>query len=162
MRVDRIRAGHVLRVLNPIWHTIPETARRVRQRIHSVLSWCHGHEYVADNVADDRLDGVLDRHRDTPEHLRSLPFAEIAQFVRVLQSGRGSPVNKPCLLFTILTATRGSEARGACWSEIDEPARMWRITGSRMKMRADHHQPLSGPARPTSSSALGRLTTARG
>lgn len=55
-------------------------------------------------------------------------------------------MNKPCLLFTILTATRGIEAREARWEEIDFEDRMWRIPGARMKMNEDHDQPLSGLA----------------
>ena len=36
-RLDRIDTPEVLRVLSPIWLTKPETARRVRQRIGTVL-----------------------------------------------------------------------------------------------------------------------------
>lgn len=38
-RVDQIDTPDVLRVLAPIWLTKPETARRVRQRIGTVLDW---------------------------------------------------------------------------------------------------------------------------
>ena len=37
MPVDTIDQKDVLRVLTPIWGTTPETARRVRQRIHTIL-----------------------------------------------------------------------------------------------------------------------------
>ena len=147
MRVDRIKPPHVLRVLKPIWLTRKETARRVRQRIRTVLSWCESHEYVDRNVAGECLNGALHRQGDKQKHLRSLPYAEMAAFVRDLESGPGSPVNKACLLFTILTATRGAEARGARWDEIDEVRRVWCIPGERMKMGEVHEQPLSEAAR---------------
>src|SRR6185503_15035568 len=38
-RVNAIGSADVLRVLTPIWLERPETARRVRQRIGSVLDW---------------------------------------------------------------------------------------------------------------------------
>ena len=146
MPVDRIKPGNVLTVLKPIWNTRQETARRVRQRIRTVLAYCEGYEYVDRNVAGDCIEGALNRQRSKKEHMRSLPYSDVAQFVRDLESGSGSLVNKLCLLFTILTATRGNEARGARWEEIDHEGRMWRIPGSRMKMQEDHDQPLSEAA----------------
>lgn len=138
MRMDRIKPSQVLGVLEPIWNTRQETARRVRQRIRTVLAWCDGHEYVDRNVAGEAIEGALHRQRQKVKHLRSLPFTEIAQLVRDLESGPGALVNKLCLLFTILTATRGVEARGARWAEIDFAQRLWRIPGSRMKMERAH------------------------
>ena len=41
-RVDEIDAPEIQRVLMPIWLSIPETARRVRQRIGVVLDYAKG------------------------------------------------------------------------------------------------------------------------
>jgi hypothetical protein len=38
-RVDQIESADVLKVLSPIWLTIPETARRIRQRMKTVFDW---------------------------------------------------------------------------------------------------------------------------
>ena len=146
MPVDRITPSDVLRVLTPIWNVRQETARRVRQRIRTVLSWCYAHQYVNRNAAGEDIDGALHRQGGKQEHLRSLPYAELPEFVRALESGPGSLVNKLCLLFVILTASRGIEGREARWEEIDLDGRMWRIPGSRMKMGEDHDQPLSQAA----------------
>ena len=124
----------------------PETARRVRQRIRTVLSWCEAHEYVDRNVAGECIEGALHNQRQKVEHMRSLPYADMPELVRALESGPGFLVNKLSLLFTILTATTGVEAREARRAEIDLGERMWRIPGSRMKMERDHDQPLSGAA----------------
>lgn len=144
--VDRIRPSDVLRVLTPIWNSHPETARRVRQRIRSVLAWCEAHEYVNRNVAGECIDGALHRQGDKQKRMRSLPYADAPEFIRVLESAPGFEVTKLCLLFVILTATRGVEGRGARWDEIDLDGRMWRIPGSRMKAGEDHDQPLSAAA----------------
>jgi integrase len=48
-----------------------------------------------------------------------------------------------CLEFTILTATRSSEARGARWSEIDLEAKTWTIPAERIKAGKAHTVPLS-------------------
>ena len=49
MPVHRIQQADVLRVLEPIWTTKPETARRVRQRIRAVLAWAQAHGYIEHN-----------------------------------------------------------------------------------------------------------------
>jgi hypothetical protein len=39
MAIADIDTPHILKVLNPIWHTKPETAKRLRGRIEAVLGW---------------------------------------------------------------------------------------------------------------------------
>jgi len=50
------------------------------------------------------------------------------------------------LLFTIYTAARSGETRGATWGEIDLDAAIWRIPASRMKMGRLHNVPLTADA----------------
>lgn len=54
MAVDRITQSDVLRCVEPIWTTRPEAARKVRQRIRTVLRWCHAHGFVQFNMAGER------------------------------------------------------------------------------------------------------------
>ena len=49
--LDRLERGDVLRVLNPIWTTRPETARRVRQRMRTVFRWAIAHGFIETNLA---------------------------------------------------------------------------------------------------------------
>ncbi|WP_424925992.1 phage integrase central domain-containing protein, partial [Aeromonas caviae] len=37
--IDSITPALIARVLQPIWLTIPETATRVKQRLHAVMAW---------------------------------------------------------------------------------------------------------------------------
>ena len=48
--------------------------------------------------------------------------------------------------FTILTACRSGEVRGAQWSEFDFKEKMWTIPASRMKAHREHQVPLSDAA----------------
>jgi hypothetical protein len=52
-RVDHIETADVLRALSPIWLSKPETARRLRQRISTILDWAKaaGHR-SGDNPVD--------------------------------------------------------------------------------------------------------------
>ena len=47
--------------------------------------------------------------------------------------------------FTVLTAARSGEARGATWQEIDLDAAVWMIPAARMKTGGAHRVPLAGP-----------------
>ena len=52
--VDSIASADVLAVLTPIWHELPETAKRVRQRIGTVMDWAVAQGYRQDNPAAAR------------------------------------------------------------------------------------------------------------
>ena len=144
--VDRIGREHVLQVLTPIWGVRMETARRVRQRIRTVLRWCMARGYVEHNVAGEAIDGALPPMPRLKAHLRALPYQEVAVALATVEASRAAFASKLCLRFLILTAARSSEARGATWNEIHEDASEWRIPGSRMKSGAEHRVPLSDAA----------------
>ena len=54
--VNRITRGDVLAILTPIWTSRPETARRLRQRIRSVLRWSEAQILVEHNAACEAAD----------------------------------------------------------------------------------------------------------
>ena len=143
MAVDRIDRTDVLRVLTPIWGSKAETARRVRQRIRTVLKWAMAHGYIAHNVAGEAIDGALPPMPRGRKHLRALPYGEVGVLIGATRQSQASPASKLCLEFLILTAARSGEARCAMWGEIDTEAREWRIPASRMKANVEHRVPLS-------------------
>ncbi len=154
LRVNRIQREDVLRVLTPIWARKPETARRVRQRIRSILRWAHAHGYVQENMAGEALEGALPSLTTRQTHFRALPYNDVP---RALGTVRESPASLPsrlCFEFLVLTAARSGEARNAVWAELDTEAREWRIPAERMKGGREHRVPLS-------DAALGVLEQAR-
>ena len=144
--VDRIQRHDVLKVLEPIWAAKPETARRVRQRIRTTLSWCQAYGYVVENVAGPGIDGALPRIRKVKRHFRALPYREVAAALSRVERSPASPSVKLCLKFLVLTAARGIEAREARWNEMELPGATWRIPATRMKTGSEHRVPLSGAA----------------
>ena len=146
VKVDRIRRSDVLAVLEPIWAVRPETARRVRQRIRTILRWCEAHDYCADNAAGEALNGALPPMPRLKAHHRALPYREIAEALKTVDASDASLAAKLCFRFLVLTAARSGEARGAIWDEIDEDAREWRIPAGRMKGGVQHRVALSGSA----------------
>lgn len=146
MPVHRIRQADVLRVLEPIWTTKPETARRVRQRVRTVLAWALAQGHIDSNPADKRIDPALPKMPKVKAHLRALDYREVPAALAAINASRASLAARLSLRFTILTAARNGETRGARWSEMDLEARQWRIPGERMKAGVEHRVPLSDAA----------------
>ena len=138
---------HVLDVLRAHWNTKNETMVRVRNRIELVLSWAmaSGHRERGLNPAAWR--GHLDHALPKPskvnnrQHHAAMAWQDVPEFMRKLALVDG--MSARCLEFTILTASRSGEARGATWDEIDLAGRVWNIPAGRMKAGRAHRVPLS-------------------
>ena len=154
LRVNRIRREDVLRVLTPMWARKPETARRVRQRIRSVMRWAHAHGYVEENMAGEALEGALPSLTARQTHFRALPYPEVPKALETVNASQSSVAARLCFRFLVLTAARSGEARQAMWAEIDLDAGEWRIPGERMKGGREHRVPLSEVARSVLARAL--------
>ena len=68
---------------------------------------------------------------------------ELPTFLHALAAGDIHSTTKSAIWYTILTAARSGEVRGATWAEIDIEKRLWSIPAERMKMRSAHTVPLS-------------------
>ena len=113
MPVDKIGREDVLRVLTPIWTSKPESARKVRQRIRATLAWAEAHDFVDRNVAGDAISGALPTQPAVKANLRAMPYGETADALDTIDSLTSSLSAKAALRFTILTAARNGEVRGA-------------------------------------------------
>ena len=77
-------------------------------------------------------------------HHPAMAYADVPALVQKLLTSN-NPIDL-CLAFTILTATRSAEARGARWDEIDLAKKIWNVPTSRMKRAKEHRVPLSTEA----------------
>jgi integrase len=73
-----------------------------------------------------------------------MPYSELPEFFAEL-SKRGT-VSAKALAFTILTAARSGEVRGATLGEINKEGTIWTIPGQRTKSGREHRVPLSAQA----------------
>jgi len=149
LRVADIDKTLVLKVLDPIWHSIPETANRLRGRIETVLNFALVRGYRSgENPA--RWKGYLDHALPARSqvrkggHHRALPFKEMAGFMVELRQRDG--IAARALEFTILCAARTGEVIGALWGEVDFEKGIWTIPATRMKAGREHRVPLTGSA----------------
>jgi integrase len=147
--VQAIDTGLVLRVLEPIWRTKPETAGRVRGRIEVILDWAKSRGLrQGENPA--RWRGHLQYQLPARSKVRrvkhhpALPYAELPCFMAKLREQEG--IGARALEFTILTAARTGEIIGAKRSEASTADMLWTVPAERMKAGKEHRVPLSGRA----------------
>jgi integrase len=144
--VDVITTADVHATLSLIWTTIPETARRARNRIELILDFAAAHEWrKGDNPArwKGRLEALLPDQRKVngKKHLPAMPWREVPAFIARL---RAEPANAArALELAILCASRPGEVLNARWSEINFDTATWTIPGERMKNGKEHCVPLS-------------------
>ncbi|SEH96704.1 tyrosine-type recombinase/integrase [Paracoccus alkenifer] len=142
IRVSDVTAADVLGVLTPIWTVKHETARRVRQRIGTVLKWAVAKGWRQDNPAD-AITTALPKVPKVQAHRVALPYDKVADFLTALRGCGAMPQTRWAIEFLILTAMRSLEVRDATWDEIDLDAATWTIPADRMKMKRPHRVPLS-------------------
>jgi len=142
MSVDRVEAADIQKVLLPIWLTIPETARRVRQRIGAALDYAHSQGWRPSEAPMRAVAKGLPKQKQKGRHFSAMPYADVPAFVSGLRAQAPS-AGMLALQFTIHTAARSGEVRGATWDEVDMEAARWDIPGSRMKAGDAHSIPLS-------------------
>jgi integrase len=147
--VQAIDTALVLRVLEPVWTTKPETAGRVRGRIEAILDFAKARTWrEGENPARWRghLDKLLPARGKVRrvEHHAALPYAELPGFLLALREQEG--VAARALEFAVLTAARTGETIGARWSEIDLLDKTWTVPAARMKAGREHRVPLSARA----------------
>lgn len=142
--VNEIEGPAIRDVLAPIWLSKPETARRVRQRIATVLDWACAKGFRATEAPMRSIAKGLPRQPKKDRHFAAMSYADVPAFVEKLRERES--VGRVALEALILTAARSGEIRGACWSELDLQNRIWSVPAERMKMGRTHLVPLSDEA----------------
>jgi len=143
--IATIDTALVVRALENVWQSAPETGARLRGRVEAILDWATVSGYRSgDNPA--RWNGHLQYLLAAPrkrrvEHLPAMPWRDVPAFMKKLRAL--DSVAARAFEFLILTWTRTSEVRNATWDEIDADEALWSIPGKRTKSGRDHRVPLS-------------------
>lgn len=145
--VSDVSKADVLRALEPIWATKTETASRLRQRIRAVLDWAAARDYRLghDPHMWDQVSRSLPKAKDIKkaQHFAACPYVGIYDALQSIKTSSAGNTVKHAIEFTVLTAARSGEVRGAQWSEIDFEGKRWIIPAERMKAGREHRVPLS-------------------
>ncbi|MYB89199.1 MAG: tyrosine-type recombinase/integrase [Proteobacteria bacterium] len=140
--VAKVNTGQVMDILLPLWNDKQCTAKKVRQRTSKVFRWAIAHGHRLDDPAGEALRAAMPAITKKVKHFKAQPHGQIAKTVEAIRTCTAYPITKLALEFTVLTACRSGEVRGARWSEIDLDNRVWTIPAARMKMGIDHQVPL--------------------
>ena len=142
--VSDIEAPAIRDALAEIWLEKPETARRVRQRIGTVLDWSFSRGFRSSEAPMRSISKGLPRQPRKSGNFAAMPFAAVPAFLARLR--QRSSVGRLALEFLILNASRSGEVRNTVWSEFDLKRRVWIIPAERMKMGEEHQIPLTRQA----------------
>ncbi|MDX3806318.1 tyrosine-type recombinase/integrase [Bosea thiooxidans] len=146
--VADVGTDDIVKMLKPIWSTKAETAMKCREMAKQVLDHAKARGLRSgDNPAEwkGHLDKILPK-RDAlrVENHPALPYPDLPDFFAKLM--KETSIGAQALAFTILTAARSGETRGALWTEIDLDAALWTVPAARMKEGREHRVPLSPTA----------------
>jgi integrase len=121
-----------------------ETAQRVLQRVRNILDYAAKREGEPGRFNPALAVRLPKRKPGEVRHFAAAPYADVPGIVAALRE-------KDCmsalvLRWSIATAARSSNARGALWADIDIDHGLWSIPGERMKGGVPFRQPLNAEA----------------
>lgn len=125
MPVDAIDQPEVMMCLAPIWTEKHETAKRLAQRIRTVLDV-----------------GRSKGFRSGENPVTAIKDAQALPKVKAKVKHHKAMAAK-ALMFTCLTGSRTGEVLGLRWEEIDFDVRLWTCPDERMKAGEEHRVPLT-------------------
>jgi integrase len=117
--------------------TVPETMRRIRQRLDAIFEDAIFHSRCAANPAaavKRKLQEAMPRQK-AGEFL-ALDYREAPALLAQLRKAPGTAAR--CLELAVLTAARTSEALDMRWHEVDLDAGVWTVPAERMKAGEEH------------------------
>ncbi|MGY3279397.1 tyrosine-type recombinase/integrase [Bradyrhizobium sp. S3.7.6] len=150
LNVNDIDTAMVVKVIEPEWKRAPQTMDRVRRRIGEVLGFAEVRGFRKPGPNPTRWKNHFDKLLSHPRvlkpvvHHAALAYDAVPGLCAKLVATDAIP--ELCLAFTILTAVRSQEARGARWDELDRKTGVWIVPPSRMKRGKEHRVPLSKEA----------------
>lgn len=143
--VDLVKRSDIMMILEPIWLSKQETARRVLQRLSVVFDYALSHEFRADGNPVAGVERGLGNQKRKVKHFEAADWIVAAQIHHWLKSKEG--IGALALRFTMLTAVRSGAVRQARWTEFDELRFVWDIPEDHMKTGEAFSVPLSDQAR---------------
>jgi len=156
---DLLAALSSVRSLEVKGERVPETLRRIRQRLDAVFEDAIFHGYCTSNPAA----AIRRKMREQlpareAGSFRALDYRDAPALMGRIRAAPG--VSARALELALLTAARTGEVLGATWQEFDLQAGVWIIPKERTKGRREPHLvPLSSAARELIAGLVGLHST---
>lgn len=146
--VSDITVDDIVACLTPHWTERPETADRLRSRIGAVMDYAKARGLrEGENPAAWRgnLKNLLPARRKlTRGHHAAMDYTALPAAIANLRTSSGTAAR--AVEFTVLTAARSGETRGAARNEFDLAEKVWTVPPERMKAGVEHRVPLTDRA----------------
>jgi len=132
-----------------LWYVKAETAKRLLDRIRTVLDFATVNEYRS-GTNPATWKGYLDTQLPSPrglktvKHQPAVPYRQVGDFMAKLRNNPS--ISAKALEFLILTAVRSGSVRMATWGEIDLEEKLWTIPAAHTKTKEEHRVPLQPQA----------------
>ncbi|WP_267381765.1 MULTISPECIES: site-specific integrase [unclassified Sphingomonas] len=143
-RVNAITSADITEALTPIWVAKPDMARKVRQRIGTVLNFAHGKGWRATEAPGRSVTVGLVRQPKGGNYAAML-YGDVPAFMAGLVASAPT-TGRRALMLLILTAARPGEIRRARWEQIDLQRAEWNRPADIMKAGVAHTATLSSHA----------------
>ncbi len=137
MRVDLVEAQHIANALAPIWTAKPDMAKKVRQRIASVLDFAKAKNWRA-TEAPRKAVGALTGKTKKGGHFEAMPYAEVPGYFQSLMNETPTK-GRLGLMLAIATVARSIEVREARWSHVVTEKKEWNRPAELMRKNNEAH-----------------------
>ncbi len=128
-----------------LWYIKAETAKRLLDRIRTVLDYATVSEYRS-GTNPATWKGYLDTQLPSPKGLKkvkhqpAIPYPQVGDFMTKLRTNVSTSAR--ALEFLVMTAVRSGSVRIATWSEFDPAKSLWTIPAEHTKAKREHKVPL--------------------
>lgn len=143
--VNQLKRKQLLDVILEVEKRSPTDAKRSVQDVNRIMIHAIDREYAEANIAIG-MEKSLTRQKHG--HFASMKIDMLPDFLKDMNANEAglSEDRLDAIELLMLTVVRPNELIKAEWSEFDFDKAMWTIPKERMKMRDEHHVPLSAQA----------------
>ena len=146
--VAEVSGVEVVDVLEPLYHTVPATARRLRRNLRRVFAWAMARGVRDDNpAASERLDGALPRTRPQAKHHKAVHHSALGASIERVRAGSAAVSSIIAFEILIHTASRTVEVLEMRWADLDDAWTTWTIPAHSSKDGRAHRKPITRQVR---------------
>lgn len=140
--IDSVDQPEVMMCLAPIWTEKHETAKRLAQRIKTVLDVARSKGFrTGENPVTAIKDaGALNKVKAKVKHHNAMGWKDVPNFYAKLKTRNA--IAAKALMFTCLTGSRTGGVLELRWEELDFEQQLWTCPAERMKTGVAHRVPL--------------------
>jgi integrase len=136
-RVDGIEADDIAETLKPIWTTKPDMAKKVRQRVATVLDYSHAKKWRTKEAPRNSVRALTGKTKKGG-NFPAMPYADVPAYYQELEAA-GTSKGRLGLMLAIATCARSIEVREARWGHIDAERRIWTRPAELMRKNNEEH-----------------------